>query len=167
MSEPVIELMGSSQIERLRPLWLELLAHHEQVSPEFLPPAVDAETSWRRRRAMYVEWLAEPDAFALIAVAGDEIAGYAIVAVQSGDELGDTWTVGDRVAELETLVVSLGHRSKGVGTQLLDRVESELRSRGIREMIIAAVATNEAAIRFYERRGYRPYLTYLYGNVNR
>jgi ribosomal protein S18 acetylase RimI-like enzyme len=64
--------------------------------------------------------------------------------------------VGDEVAELQTLVVSAQARSRGLGTPMLRRAEDELRARGIEEMLVASVATNDRALRFYERHGYTP-----------
>jgi ribosomal protein S18 acetylase RimI-like enzyme len=78
------------------------------------------------------------------------------------DALDDTWAGGDRVAEMQTLVVSEGARSRGVGARLLQRAEAEVVSRGIGEMIIGAVATNDGAIRFYEAHGYVPYWVGMY-----
>jgi ribosomal protein S18 acetylase RimI-like enzyme len=39
----------------------------------------------------------------------------------------------------------------------MDAVESRLRELGIADMIIGVVATNVAAIEFYERRGAAPF----------
>ena len=162
MSEIVVELLNPRQIERLRPLWLELLAHHAAISPPQLPPAVEPDLSWSRRRALYDRWLAEPDAFCLAAWDGDALAGYSVISVHGSDALDDTWAGGDRVAEMQTLVVSQDARSRGVGARLLERAEAEVVSRGIGEMIIGAVATNDGTIRFYETHGYVRYWVGLY-----
>jgi ribosomal protein S18 acetylase RimI-like enzyme len=132
------------------------------VSPPQLPPAVEPELSWARRRALYEDWLADPDAFCLVAWDGDAPVGYSLVSVHGSEALDDTWAGGERIAEMQTLVVSERARSRGVGALLLRRAESEVVSRGIDEMIIGAVATNDGAVRFYETHGYVPYWVGLY-----
>jgi ribosomal protein S18 acetylase RimI-like enzyme len=71
-------------------------------------------------------------------------------------ELDDTWVSGDRVAEIETLVVAPAARGTGAGSALLDAVDAELAAKGIDDVLIAAFVTNTDAIRLYERRGFRP-----------
>ena len=164
-SEFVIERLDRRDVERLKPLWLELRTHHLEVSPSALPAPFGPEVSWERRRSTYLGSLSHPDAFGLIARRDRELVGYALVSVHGGEVLGDTWHAGERVAELETLIVSSNERSQGAGAQLLRRVEDEVRARGIEEMIIGAVATNHEALAFYEHRGYVPYMTYLYARL--
>jgi ribosomal protein S18 acetylase RimI-like enzyme len=48
-------------------------------------------------------------------------------------------------------------RDDGVGTRLLDAAETALRDRGVAVVAVEALARNADAIRFYERRGYRPH----------
>lgn len=98
-SEPVeIRPLIAGEVERLRTLWLELRSHHETVAPQ-LPAHVPDDDSWARRRALYETWLAEPDAFALVAEmpGEDEPLGYALVSIDGPD---DTWETGGRRAEL-------------------------------------------------------------------
>ena len=49
-----------------------------------------------------------------------------MAAVSEGDE---TFATGERLAELETLVVAPGERAAGVGTALLDAVLRQLNAR--------------------------------------
>ena len=87
-----------------------------------------------------------------------DLIGYALVAVEpDGDVLwSDTWQVGDKVAELETMYLLPEERGRGLGGLLLDTVEAELEERGIPDLAIGAVPGNTGALRFYERRGFRP-----------
>ena len=83
--------------------------------------------------------------------------GVTLAVEPDGDALwSDTWQVGDRVAELETMYLVPEERGRGLGGLLLDTVEAELETRGIRDLAIGAVPGNTGALRFYERRGYRP-----------
>ena len=149
------------EIERLRGLWLELRSHHETVAPQ-LPAHVSEDDSWERRRALYETWLAEPDAFALVAAkpGEDEPLGYALVSIDGPD---DTWETGGRRAELQTLAVAPHARGDGVGGRLMDAVGAQLDRLGIPGLFVAVVATNTDAIRFYERRDFVPCLVSYYG----
>jgi GNAT superfamily N-acetyltransferase len=167
VTEISIERLDREELQRLEPLWLELLAHHALVSAPEMPPQVHPDVSWQRRRAAYADWLSHPRAFGLLAVCDDRTVGYAVVSIHGGEVLGTTWDGGSEVAELETLIVTAHRRSSGIGARLLDRAESEVRARGIDQMIIAAVASNDDAVSFYRRRGYTPYLTYLYARLDR
>jgi ribosomal protein S18 acetylase RimI-like enzyme len=55
------------------------------------------------------------------------------------------------------LYVVPDRRDEGVGTRLLDAAEEALRDRGVSVVAVEALARNDAAIRFYEARGYRPH----------
>jgi ribosomal protein S18 acetylase RimI-like enzyme len=148
---------GRDALDRLRPLWLALHHHHQAVGGERLGPYVDDDTSWTARRALYTEFLAG-GGFALLAERDGAPVGYAMVAIKTSaeTELDDTWRAGERVAEIETLVVAPEARGAGVGSALLDAVDAELAGMGIEDVLIAAFVTNTDAIRLYERRGFRP-----------
>ncbi|MGZ8585471.1 MAG: GNAT family N-acetyltransferase [Actinomycetota bacterium] len=127
-------------------------------------PSSSAGGSWPLRRANYLRWLhEEPDAFVLIAeVDGAEPIAYALVSIDGAD---DTHVTGERIAELQTLSVLPSHRNAGLGTRMMEAVVAELRSLGTHELVIAMIATNEPARRFYERFGFRPWLTVALGRV--
>lgn len=148
---------SAADIGLLRPFWLALHRIHREANPE-LAPHVDDETSWSRRDALYRHCLRSPDAFLLLVRRDGDLIGYAMVAVEpDGDVLwSDTWEVGEKVAELETMYLVPEERGRGLGDLLLDIVEAELESRGIRDLAIGALPGNTGALRFYERRGYRP-----------
>ena len=153
---------GAVDIASLRPFWLALHRIHREADPE-LAPHVDDETSWTRRRALYGHCLESPDAFLLLPRRDGDLIGYAMVAVEpDGDVLwSDTWEVGGKVAELETMYLVPEERGRGLGGLLMDTVEAELESRGICDLAIGAVPGNAGALRFYERRGFRPTWTFV------
>jgi ribosomal protein S18 acetylase RimI-like enzyme len=160
---------GAEAIDRLRPLWLEVHHHHQAVGGSALGPYVGDEESWTACRATYAKLLAG-GGFAFLAERDGELIGYALVAVMPSSEtlLDDTWRVGERVAEIETVSVAPAARGAGVGSALLDRVDAELAAAGIDDVTIGAVITNSDAIRLYERRGFRPawlYMTRLAGRT--
>jgi len=151
-----VTLGAASDIDRLEPLWLYVHAVHQESAPE-LGPWVDDATTWAKRRELYVHCLSHPDSFLLLAARGRCLVGYALVTVEpDGDVLwSDSWVVGDKVAELESISVLPAEQGRGIGTYLLQRVDEELERRGIRDLVIGAVPGNPA-VGFYERRGFTP-----------
>jgi len=74
----------------------------------------------------------------------------------------ETWAELRRHYEslFESLAVRESHRGQGIGSALLDRVDEAFDARGVRDVIVGALAGNEGAMRLYARRGFRP--TWLY-----
>jgi ribosomal protein S18 acetylase RimI-like enzyme len=153
---------GAEALDRLAPLWLLLHEHHRAVGGEALGPYVDDESSWRARRELYAGFLGG-GGFALLAERDGELIGYAMVAVTPVAEtlMPDTWRTGALVAEIETLSVLPAARGEGVGSALLDRIDAELESAGVRDVLIGAFVANAGAIRLYERHGFRPAWVYM------
>lgn len=160
-----IRRAGVESVEELRPLWEELTRHHLEVASELeaLGPARPMADAWAIRRASIVAWLERPDGFALIAEADGAAVGFALVHGRGPEAI---WDSGDRVAELETLVVAPGHRGRGIGTQLMDRVYAELGRGGVEHLTVSVLAPNAEAIRFYERFGMRPMRASLFGPLS-
>jgi ribosomal protein S18 acetylase RimI-like enzyme len=102
--------------------------------------------------------LADSEAFVLLAQREGAPVGYAMVHVREGSP---TWAIGERAGELETLSVLPAERGRGTGSALLEAVRGELAGRGIAEVSLLAIAGNEQAIRFYERRGFSTHALWM------
>lgn len=155
----IVELAGRDAVDEVRTLWIELHRHERTVAPE-LPLISDDELSWRRRRSLYSAWLHQERGFLALARAGSGVVGYAFVRLEEGAD--DTFPIGDYYGELYSLSVSPGWRGRGIGTRLLDFVDAELASRGIRDLIVSVMLGNADALRLYDRRGLRPAEIVLY-----
>ena len=155
---------GAERIPDLQPLWESLSRHHAEVAPELslLGEVRSGADSWALRRALYEEWLAQPDAFVLIAELDSEPVGYAVVELRGPEE---TWATGDRVAQLETLAVLPEHRGRGIGTALVERFYEELRRIGVGHFVVGVIASNADAVRFYERLGLTKFIVDYAGRV--
>lgn len=153
---------GEDDLEALRPVWLAVHRHHAATMPE-LGPYVDDDVSWRERRALYVELLDQPATQLVVAVDGPYIVGYGLVRVlpAAASWVADTWVTGALLGEIESLGVLPGFRGAGVGTRILDRLESHLRRLGVEDVVLGVLPGNTAALRLYRARGYRPTWTYL------
>ena len=78
----------------------------------------------------------------LVAIEG-EIIGYGGAAIAG------------EVVDIHTLTVREDYRRRGIGGELLKRLEAWSAERGIRKVMLEVAVTNEAAIKLYEAAGYQ------------
>jgi GNAT superfamily N-acetyltransferase len=158
-----IESIGVASLDRVKPLWLAMVAHHRAVSD--LKVREPGET-WRRRRAEYAAWLESGDAFILLAVpeGGGDAEGYAAVRVHRATS--PTFDLGERVGDLESLAVAEPARGTGVGTKLIAAARERLRADGVEHWLVSVVDANPDARRLYEREGFRPFFSSLVAPID-
>ena len=87
--------------------------------------------------------LRNPLSLWLVAVVGDEVAGY-VGSQQVMDE-----------ADVMNLAVAPAFRRRGIGSALLAALERQLTAHGAVWLTLEVRASNEGAIALYEGRGYR------------
>lgn len=87
------------------------------------------------------------DAATWIAEGNNTMVGFAIVAWRAFK--------GGIMAYIETLEVIPSQRGKGIGAELLRRVEDSARTAGALSLWLHVDQTNLGAIRLYERHGFR------------
>jgi ribosomal protein S18 acetylase RimI-like enzyme len=162
VSDVTIERGSAEDIGSLEPLWVAVHHVHQDSMPELAPYVSDAQT-WRERRALYGSLFRDPDTFLLLARMDGELVGYALGRVEATADgwIADTWRVGERVGELESIAVLPDHRGEGIGTALLDAVDEEFARLGVEDVVVGLLPGNEGARRLYERRGFRPTWMYL------
>ena len=148
---------GVETVDDLRLLFLALHRHHRSVTD--LPLVADDE-AWEARRATYLAWFAEGRALLFVASEEETPVGYALVVWHEGGD--DTFPLAPRYAELYTLSVTEQARGAGVGARLLDAVDDALADEGDPPLVIAVMAGNTDALRFYARRGLVPGELLLY-----
>ncbi len=153
MSEVRVSGAGAERIGELEPLWRALYEHHRGLA-ERVGPVNAYEESWRRRRAQYEEWVGGEDAALLVAERDGRLVGYAILTVNPPPA---TWDFGKAVVEIETLSVLPDERGGGVGAALMRAAEEWARERGAETLEVGLLYTNEDALRFYEREGFRQF----------
>jgi len=160
----VVEL-NVSEVDRVEPLFKQLVAFHRGVAGEEWPVRSE-EAAWAHRRAQYVSWLGDGLARMLVAVPEeDESAaplGYAVLSIKPSSA---SWDVGERIAELETLAVAEEARGQGIGSLLIEACRERLREEGISHWGVAVVEANADATRLYERVGFRPFYRQLLADV--
>jgi ribosomal protein S18 acetylase RimI-like enzyme len=150
-----IEITSGSltDVDALAPLWMGMVEHHRAVVAGRVPvrPAGEA---WERRRREYVSWLEDGSGLLFLArrEGADDVVGYAMCRLLPS---GPTFDLGPVRGDVESLAVSAAARGAGVGTALLSAVRAELERRGCRHWSISVAADNAAAVRLYERFGFR------------
>ena len=155
---PLIEILPASKLDRLEPLWRVML-RDDHVRLWDVLPARDPADSWALRRQRYADWLATSDSFILVARRDERLIGYFMVAVAEGDE---TFATGERLAELESLVVLHEERGAHVGELLFQAGMDRLEELGVENVISGVLVTNLFARRFHERHGFVPFVDFLY-----
>lgn len=64
--------------------------------------------------------------------------------------------LGERVALLEDMIVVTGARGNGVGSRLLAGAIATARATGCKRITLLTDTTNDHALRFYAKHGFRP-----------
>ena len=97
-------------------------------------------------RRQYRKHLQSPTAVVLVAAApSQDVLGKALVFFNARSD----------IARLYSIAVSDAARGQGLGAVLLDAVEQAARRHGSRRLRLEVSQRNPAAIRLYERHGYR------------
>jgi ribosomal protein S18 acetylase RimI-like enzyme len=144
---------GAEALDELESLWLTLKNHHGACTPGL--PVHDDATSWRMRRAEYVQWLQEDGAFLLIARSDGQAIGFALVRPHGP---GPTWIDPQRYAIVQDLAVAADAQGGGIGRRLIERVHDE---SGCDVVQLDVLSANDSAMRFYERLGFAPWAVTL------
>lgn len=122
--------------------------------PGWEPPGLDAG------RALTADLLADPDTWALIALADDAFAGHASFVPARKRSPGESpaeWrsrSVVPGLAHLGQLFVLEAWWGRGVAPLLHDAALSEMRARGYASARLFTPSAHARARRFYERRGW-------------
>ena len=128
---------------RIRPMTAADAALVADLTTQLGYPTGSAETA--ERISMLLE--RPDDHAALVAEEDGRAIGWVHVAIYTSLESG-------RVATIGGLIVGEGHRSGGIGAELLTAAEEWARENGAAKMTVRSRVTRERAHRFYEREGY-------------
>jgi GNAT superfamily N-acetyltransferase len=118
-----------------------VLLEERMDPPEKVP---DWDDEGVRRRAKW--WKREVDEGGALFFAedGDKLAGFAVLGAEKAG----------KCAEMVALFVDKGHRGKGLGGRLVQRLEDEARQRGLQSIYVQSNET-AASVGFYRSVGYR------------
>jgi ribosomal protein S18 acetylase RimI-like enzyme len=167
--ELAVRLGTVEDVDSLESLWIAMVEHHRQIVEGEWPVRAGAQ-AWSLRREQCLTWLREETAILHLAHSADGAgdgrhrpAGYVLCRLL---ESGPTFDLGARRGEIEDLVVARSVRGAGVGAALLEAARQELERRGIGFWSIGVLEANRAAIRLYERLGFRPWTRTMLAPVN-
>lgn len=149
----MLQPLTIGDVDRARPLWLALHAHHQTVAPDLAPYVCD-DVSWRHRKEEYEEALAD-GGFGLVASHAGEDIGY-LVCAKRPMQRAATFALPATLWELLSLSVMPDHRGAGVGAALLDAMEERVGASDVRTQLIGVIPDNERAAALYRSRGFTP-----------
>jgi ribosomal protein S18 acetylase RimI-like enzyme len=133
-----------SDVEAVADLWVRLAEDQRAHGAHLLP---------EENRAAVQEAIARHVVTDGVRVARDpEIVGFVMYDLVDGEYEQDRTR-----GIVRNLFVCEGRRDEGIGGELLSVAERELADAGADVVVLEALARNDAAIRFYERAGYRPH----------
>jgi ribosomal-protein-alanine N-acetyltransferase len=104
------------------------------------------EPPFRFSRSYMRQLIESPESATWIAEDGAELVGFSIVEWSSDQE--------EPTAYIQTIEVHPAFRGRGIGAELLSRVETSARAAGVRMIGLHVDVENAPAIRLYESRGY-------------
>ncbi len=88
-----------------------------------------------------------PDHTVIVACVEEQVAGWIDVGIIQHFQ-------SERYGEIGGFVVARGHRSSGIGRELIRRAEEWVAARGVKKILVRSQLVREAAHRFYLREGY-------------
>jgi ribosomal protein S18 acetylase RimI-like enzyme len=149
-----IEDVPLSELGALTPIWVSVHHQHQAVAPHLAPFVTDEET-WHVYSKTFRS-SAEQGLVFRVGSAEQPVAMGCASMLDDMSRFADTWHTHGPIAEIEVLAALPGARGKGYGTALMHTMRDRLHERGIRDMVIGAVAANADAIRLYEKWDFRP-----------
>lgn len=144
-----IRAVNQSDVDTLAALNVEVQELHFASRPDEFKPAQASEMArW------FVQLLHNPAARLWGAEVDGTLVGYVVVLVREKPE--NPFCPARRWWDIDQIGVSAGHRRAGVGRELVQRVVSEARAVGIRDVELNTWAFNQDAQRAFMRLGFAP-----------
>ncbi len=140
-------------LDRIKPLWQALHAHHCAIAPQ-LAPYVEPDQSWDTRRAVYTSLLSQGGKI-FVVTEGNSLVSYAS-AQSSRMPWPATFQTSPQVLELTGLFVKPEYRSKGIGIRLLAAVDDFAKDQGLSGAMVGIVHGNTPAANLYASMGFVP-----------
>jgi ribosomal protein S18 acetylase RimI-like enzyme len=140
-----ITLASTGQVDQITSLWVDL-ANGQRVHGSHILPDENRATA---RDAVLRHTVADE---LLVAVDDDTVLGFVMFSVEAGEYQQDQTR-----GLIRNIYVRPDDRNRGVGTALLEAAETRLVERDADTVGLEVMAENEAARRFYRRRGYEPH----------
>jgi RimJ/RimL family protein N-acetyltransferase len=144
----LVRVAEPSDSGRLAALYCESAAYHAEFEPAFYAAPDPGAVA-----TAFAEWIASPDRRVFVAVVEDSVIGFVEVHLVRPTDRPSM--VRPNLAAKVGIAVSAAYRCRGIGTRLMRTAEAWVRSQGAEELVLDCHAANFAAIRLYEKLGYR------------
>lgn len=136
-------------------------AIHHASEPTIFRPSTESA----RPRALFEQWLADPDW--AIFVADDEYQVIGVLFLTERRTPDHHLLKPRRYAVVDTLAVAEGWRSQGIGRVLMQQAETWAKERGITEIELSVWEFNQRALALYEKLGYRTMRRYMSKGIDK
>ena len=137
-------------------LFAQVQSIHSEAEPDFFrPPANDAFFE-----RFFVGILDHPEQHLVLASARGTAIGY--VQYFLGTRAKNVYSDEQRVAYINQMAVSAGHRRRGCGSALIDHVKQQARSAGVRRLGIDCWSFNAAAQACFAKAGFAANQAYMW-----
>jgi ribosomal protein S18 acetylase RimI-like enzyme len=135
-----------TDVPQITAVWFEGMAVHAAIDPRF-PLTQDAEPKF----ANYLsEVLKDRNAFVFVAENASSIVGYCLARISQHPSVFTRQTYG----YINDLFVTSKHRRTGIGKALFETTASSLRGRGVRDLEVSLVPSNDMASSFWRKLGF-------------
>jgi diamine N-acetyltransferase len=143
-----VQTLDQQAIDRLEPLWLKLIEHHQERSQHFKEHYAGVRFENRKKELLEK---ARPHPLHIdMALQADTPVGYCISSVDS-----------QGVGEIDSILVEKACRGAGLGQVLMGRACRWMDSLAAKRKIIAVGEGNEEVFGFYRRFGFQPLVNTL------
>jgi len=150
MQNGVVVIRNGRLKDRLKAVrvWHEFMDHHKRIS------AMDHEmvdTAGRMWMQYFEQYVRSPKRKALIAEQDGEVIGFLLGEIQKRPPI---FKSSDQ-AFLDSICVVENRRNQGIGGLMLDSFSKWAREKGVPHIMLNVVVENTAAIRLYEKHGFK------------
>jgi len=157
-SNLTIRIAKPSDLAEVVELWKELMDFHSDLDP-FFTQSKDGPNNFLKwvEKQMELE-----DAELIIADVSGKIVGYAKIEISKYPPVFEKKQYG----MISDVSVAEEYRRQGIGEALFDKSEEWFEGKGISRIELRVANVNPVARGFWERMGFKPYMTTMYKEEN-
>lgn len=155
----------SNEKQQVVKLLIELQEHLVSVDDEKVQTIDDA---YGEKYFSYLQGLVKKnDGIILLAVSGNEVNGFIAGYIEPKDEEDTISNRCPRRGIISDLAVTASLRGSGIGTKLMNAIESYFMEKNCEFVAVDLFAPNDTARKFYNLLGYTPRNIELYKRIKR
>ena len=144
---------------KVEPVLVEVEHHHVRLEPDVFQPIT------RYDKALYLDYLQNPDSCIWIAEEDERVMGVIIAKVHQRAQI--PMYKANQFVVVEEICVSESFRGRGIGKQLMKTVEDWAGEQGVEQVQLSVWTKNIDAVNFYDALGYAPFLIRMRKNIGK